>query len=131
MIYLDSCMIIYLVEHHPIFADQIKRKLVLLDKEAKLVISPLVRLEVLVKPRREENHALLFRYEQFLTALQSLLMPAEVYEIALSLRVEYNLKTPDALHLATAQFHHCSQFWTNDERLNGASSLSINIFKNH
>jgi predicted nucleic acid-binding protein len=124
-------MIIYLVEHHPIFADQIKRKLVLLDKEVKLVISPLVRLEVLVKPRREGNHALLFRYEQFLTALQFLSMPAEVYEIALSLRVEYNLKTPDALHLATAQFHRCQQFWTNDDRLNRASSLSINILKNH
>ncbi|NTV15090.1 MAG: type II toxin-antitoxin system VapC family toxin [Desulfobulbaceae bacterium] len=27
------------------------------------------------------------------------------------------MKTPDALHLATAQFHGCTSLWTNDDRL--------------
>lgn len=37
-------------------------------------------------------------------------MPVEIYQIALSLRVDRNFKTPDALHVATAQFHHCQAF---------------------
>jgi uncharacterized protein len=84
-----------------------------------------------VKPHKEANNSLIFKYKNLLTTLHTLTMPDEIYSIALELRVKYNLKTPDALHLATAQFHGCSQFWTNDERLSKASSLSINILKNH
>ena len=38
------------------------------------------------------------------------------------------LKTPDALHLATALHHGCRELWTNDDRLHKvASSLAINV----
>ncbi|MEY3218669.1 MAG: hypothetical protein RIT27_26 [Pseudomonadota bacterium] len=132
MIYFDSCIVIYLVERHPLFASNIEEKLSFLDRETALVISPLVRLEVLVKPLRNVNNSLLLRYEQFLDILQILPIPAAIYEIALSLRVQYNLKTPDALHLATAQFHRCQQLWTNDERLAiAAKELAVNILTRH
>ncbi len=54
-------------------------------------------------------------------------MPEAVYDLALSLRVQYNLKTPDALHLATAKYHDCKAFWTNDNRLAMVSTLAVNI----
>ncbi len=53
-IYLDSCIVIYLVERHPIFAPVIKKALVETG-DIILSVSPLVRLEVLVKPRRETD----------------------------------------------------------------------------
>jgi len=52
-----------------------------------------------------------------------------VFESATQLRVAYRLKTPDALHLATAQRYDCAEFWTNDNRLLGiAPSMAVNIF---
>ncbi len=57
-IYLDSCIIIYLVERHPIFASLIQSKLEALENVT-LIISPLVCLEVLVKPSREKQVALI------------------------------------------------------------------------
>ena len=40
-----------------------------------------------------------------------------VYELGAEIRASTGLKTPDALHLATALTHRCAEFWTADVRL--------------
>ncbi len=126
-IYLDSCVVIYLVERHPLYEPRLRARLESL-REAELAVSPLVRLEVLVRPLRDGDEALVQLYRLFLAEQLMLDMPEEVYDAALSLRTQHTLKTPDALHLATAQFHNCSQFWTNDDRLAAiAGGLALNI----
>jgi len=127
-IYLDSCIVIYLVERHPVFAPVIQKALGNAG-DIILSVSPLVRLEVLVKPRRETDSPLQERYERFLAEQCILEMPEAVYDLALSLRVQYHLKTPDALHLATAKHHDCKAFWTNDNRLATVSTLAVNILE--
>jgi predicted nucleic acid-binding protein len=117
-VYLDSCIVIYLVERHAIFTANVEQQLDRLGQTT-LAISPLVHLEVLVKPHRDVDKQLLLRYQCFLETLYLLPIPDEIYEIALSLRVQYQLKIPDALHLAIAEYHGCQEFWTNDERLKG------------
>ena len=43
-------------------------------------------------------------------------------------RVQHGLKTPDALHLAAALHHGCTEFWTNDDRLRAAAgALAVNV----
>lgn len=128
-IYLDSCIVIYLVERHPVFAPLIQKALVNAG-DVTLSISPLVRLEVLVKPRRDIDSLLQERYQRFLAEQCILEMPEAVFDLALSLRVEHKLKTPDALHLATAQQHNCKAFWTNDNRLAKVSTLAVNLLSN-
>ena len=56
-------------------------------------------------------------------------MTIKVFDQAAQLRADFNsLKTPDALHLATALHHNCDEFWTNDTRLNSvAPSLVKNV----
>ena len=47
---------------------------------------------------------------------------------AAQLRARFNLRTPDALHLACAQANGCEALWTNDDRLVSAShGLAINV----
>ena len=86
------------------------------------------RWECLTLPRWNMGAREITLYERFLSEQQSLTMPNPVFDVALSLRVEHNLKTPDALHLATAQYHDCKYFWTNDNRLSAiVSGLVVNV----
>ena len=127
LVYLDACAVIYFVEAHPRFGQAITQALE--SAQAKqIAISPLVEMECLIIPLRENNAALVRRYEIFFDQYICLDMPDDVYLRAAEIRARHNLKTPDALHLATAQYHGCTAFWTNDNRLNNAAgSLAVNI----
>lgn len=128
-IYLDSCILIYLIEKHPEHSPKITTTLENLS-EYQLAVSPLLHMEVLVKPLQNGNILLKQQYEDFLAQQIWLPIPEIVYEQALQLRVEHRLKTPDALHLAIARYHCCTDFWTNDDRLNiAANDLSVNILR--
>jgi predicted nucleic acid-binding protein len=64
-------------------------------------------------------------------ALVSLDLPEQVYLQAAQLRARFGLKTPDALHLACAQYHRYDALWTNDDRLAQASQgLALRIVAN-
>ena len=68
------------------------------------------------------------RYEDFIVQQIWLPIPEAVYEQALQVRSIYRLKIPDALHLAIARHHECTDFWTNDDRLNTAArNLAVNV----
>ena len=90
--------------------------------------APLVRLEALSKPLADKNQALVQDYEDFLAEPQWLAMNDSDFEYVTRLRAMHRLKTPDALHLATALRHSCTEFWTNDDRLNkAAAGIAVNV----
>jgi len=65
-----------------------------------------------------------------LEAQQWLEINDRIFDQATNLRAKHSLKTPDAIHLATAQYYGCSELWTNDDRLNNsAGDMAVNIFK--
>ena len=120
MIYLDSCMVIYAVEDTGPRGETVRGRLTEAGDEL-VAVSPLVTLECLVGPLRDENLGL---HDHYLRALkQFLLLPLneEHYIRAAELRARHQLRTPDALHLAAAQMHGCDQLWTNDDRLASAA----------
>ena len=105
-LYLDSSCIIYLVESTAPFHDMVVQRLTRHSKEADatLVTSRLSRLECRTKPLREGDERLLANYEALFSAGRMLVvdLTAEVVERATEIRAQHKLKTPDALHLATA-----------------------------
>lgn len=119
LIYLDTCVLIYAIENDPVRAPTIRSALKAAATE-RFAISPLVRLECLVKPMRNGDLLLQRRYEAGFERFLLLQMPDPVFSLAAQLRARFNLKTPDALHLACAQHHGCSALWTNDDRLQRA-----------
>jgi len=126
--YLDTCCTIYLIEEVPGFSKPMRAHLAN-NTEVVLCVSPLVRLEALSKPLADKNQALVQDYEDFLAEPQWLAMNDSDFEYATRLRAMHRLKTPDALHLATALRHSCTEFWTNDDRLNkAAAGIAVNIF---
>jgi len=117
MIYLDACLVIYWVEGHSVYAPRIEQQ-VAKSVSACFAISPLVMTEALVLPYRQDNVALIRKFEAFFENSLILPLPEAVFIRAAELRAQYlSLKTPDALHLAAAQYHGCKAFWTNDDRL--------------
>ena len=127
--YVDTCLLIYWVEDSSPLA-QAAKAWVARQHDARLCVSPLVRLEVLVKPTRAGDAALVQVYEKVLIDQEWLAIGDEVFAHALALRAHHGLKTPDALHLATALHHGCTEFWTNDDRLKAAAgALAVNVLE--
>jgi predicted nucleic acid-binding protein len=125
-VYLDSCIAIYLVEEHPAYCGAIENVLRQLD--GVVCYSPLTELECLVMPLRLKRKDLLDKFNRFFSLNLRLDMPDAVYREAARLRAEFGIKTPDALHLATARHHGCTELWTNDDRLaNVAGGLAVNV----
>ena len=126
-VYLDACVVIYLMENAAPFSEK-ARQFLARNSDAHLCVSALVRMEVILKPLRESATALVSDYEDFLAAQHWLAIDDSIFDRALHLRAHHGLKTPDALHLATAIHHGCKEFWTNDDRLNkAAGSMAVNI----
>ena len=125
MIYLDSCIVIYLVEKHPVFYTPLDRQFREHAAEG-FAISPLVILECLVGPLKQGDVTLQGRFERFFTTVTLLPCDETIFREAARLRVRFGVKTPDALHLSVADRYGCTQFWTNDDRLK-VSPLAANV----
>ncbi len=115
-IYLDSCIVIYLIEGSPPYHDAVETAL-RTHRPARTVISDLVRLECRIGPLRQGNQVMLERFERFFASAFIGPLTSTVYDLAAELRASHRFKTPDALHVAAALVHECEEFWTNDRRL--------------
>jgi uncharacterized protein len=132
-LYLDASMIIYAVESQPPFRDTVITRI--LQAEGAIggiiITSRLSRLECRVKPLREANDDLLGKYEEFFT--RSLVRVAEitapVIERATGLRARYGLRTPDAIHLATAIEEHADLFLTGDTALARCAEVRVEVLR--
>jgi predicted nucleic acid-binding protein len=130
VIYLDACLVIYLVEQHPRWGEAVATAIGKAG-DASFGISPLVKCECLVGPIKRGDPVLQRAYAELFEQFLSLAMPERVYLEAAQLRARFGLKAPDALHLACAQHHRCDALWTNDDRLAQAShGLARNIVRN-
>ncbi len=129
MIYLDTCIVIYLVEEHPIFCARLEAALATNETYC---LSPLVEMECLVLPIRRQRQDLITKFQIFFLMQRRLSMPQPIFHQAAELRAQHGLKTPDALHLATARHHNCTGLWTNDDRLHKvAGDMALNILKKY
>jgi len=129
-VYLDSCLAIYLVEENAVFAPNLEIALKA-NSDSVFCISPLTEMECLIMPLRVQNDLLIKKFKNWFETVEMLSMTSEVFRDGAQLRADFtSLKTPDALHLATALHHNCDEFWTNDDRLNMvAPTLIKNVLR--
>lgn len=129
-VYFDACVAIYYVEGHPMLFPKVVSALFPAGGDnAYPVISELTRLECRVYPLRTGDRQLLERYDAFfaLDDVGKASIDRAVFELATVLRADHGLKTPDAIHLASALTSGCDEFWTNDGRLAKAATGRIRI----
>lgn len=120
VIYLDSCLLIYLVEGSQERSSTVQAQMRKHGSEV-FATSPLAQLECFVGPFSRVDPRVEAAYRALFASLRSLPLSTDCYLQAARLRAHHGLKTPDALHLACAMEHGCTSLWTNDDRLSRAS----------
>jgi len=118
-IYLDTNIVIYVIEGYAQYAAQVQALLDAMDAgEVSVVTSELTLAEVLVGPLKTGDVAIQQTYRSFLTSTATVEIPLisrDILEEAAQLRVNTKLKLPDAIHLATSLRFRCDSFLTNDD----------------
>jgi predicted nucleic acid-binding protein len=132
-VYLDTEALIYSVERHPVYGPMLEAVWAAADDGTiELVTSELAVLEVLVLPIRLGDVALEQDYERLLDRGAISLVPVgrPVLRRAAELRARLaSLRTPDALHAATALDAAARQFVTNDPVFGRIEGLEVTILK--
>jgi predicted nucleic acid-binding protein len=121
---MDCCVAIYLIEGELGHRSKIDKVIDALDVE--IFASDLVRMETFVGPLRKQDAALLQAYQNLFQRLPCIGFEPATFDHAAQIRATYNLRTPDALHVAAAMAAECDEFWTNDRNL-AAKDLPIRI----
>ena len=103
---LDTAPLIYFIEENPTYLEMMRLFFRALNQGEFRVITSVVTIpEVLVYPLRQGNITLAQQYRDILFNSQGLTtieVVPNIAETAAQLRADYNLKTPDAIQMATA-----------------------------
>mgnify|MGYP006419308289 CR=1 FL=1 len=117
---LDTAPLIYFIEEHTTYLGAIKEFFETVDKgEVSVVTSTITLTEVLVHPLRSQNVDLAAEYRDILlnSNITTVDISSDIAEYGALLRSQYNLRTPDALQIATAIKSGAGFFLTNDTKL--------------
>lgn len=130
MIYLDSNVVIRLVEGNALArAPLVARLASSLGVAGSLTTSRLSRLECRSNLLRSGDTVTLAQFDVFFSGVEISLIEvtAAVVELATEIRAKYNLKTPDALHYASAMEAGAEVFLTGDRVLARCSDVAVEI----
>lgn len=130
LIYLDANIVIRLVEGDAATrAPLVARLAASLGVAGSLVTSRLSRLECRSNPLRAGDLATVAQFDVFFAGVELVVaeLSAAVVERATELRAKYNLKTPDALHYATAIEFGAAVFLTGDQGLSRCSEMPVEM----
>jgi predicted nucleic acid-binding protein len=117
---LDSSVLIYFIEEHPVFGPMLDPVFAMISGgQIRGVLSVVNLIEVLAGPLRSGLQDLAARYRSIIPRVSNtglISTTSEIAEKALTLRVEHNLRTPDAIVAATGILSGATLLLTNDER---------------
>jgi predicted nucleic acid-binding protein len=130
---LDTALLIYFIEENPNYLNLTDAFFETLFRgEFTVITSVLTITEVLVYPLRQGNTILAQQYRDILFNSQGLTtieVSPDIAETAAQLRATYNLRTPDAIQIATTIRGGASFFLTNDARLPSLPDLSVLVLE--
>ena len=130
LIYLDSNIVIYLIEQPAQFGLRASARFAALTTAGdSIVVSELTRLEYRSNAVVAADQRLLGQYDAFFAQAVARLMPLSraVVDRATEIRGRYRFKTPDSLHLAAALEAGCHSFLTNDLRLSRFPDMAVEL----
>ena len=124
---LDTNVLIYYIEEHPVFMEKIEFFINKIeDGEAIGITSYVTLLELLVKPIREGRLDLVNQYRTILSARLEMVPLDETISLkAAGLRAKYGFRTPDAIQLASVIHKKGEVFITYDKGLKNIKEIKV------
>lgn len=130
---LETAPLIYFIEQNPTYLQIMRLFFRALNQSEFRVVTSVVTLpEVLVYPLRQGNTELMQQYRDILfdsAGLTMIEVSTAIAQTAAQLRANYNLRTPDAIQMATAIQESASFFLTNDVRLPSLPELQVLVLE--
>jgi len=128
-VFIDTSPFIYFIEGHSKYKIDLQKIFKANDQgRIKIKTSVITLLEVLVLPLKLNRLDLANEYEKILTEsphLDILQVDIETVKIAARIRATFQLKTPDAIQIATAIQSKANIFLTNDKDLMRVTELEV------
>lgn len=127
---VDAQIVIYAVEPHPIYGPLLLPLWAAVQSGTVSVVgSELVLMEVLVGPLKTQDTTRVTAFEQFVIQPGVQLKPITqtILRRAAELRAATRLRTPDAIHAATALILSSTMFLTNDRDFQKVAGLPVTI----
>ena len=123
---VDTAPWIYVLEDHPVFAPRFTGLFEAAEQgRLQLALTTVTLAEVLAGPFKAKQTALAKRYEKALNHYQVVPLTAQVAALAAQLRVQYRLKLPDAVQLASALDLGAAALVTHDRDFSRVQGLPI------
>lgn len=128
-LYIEAAPLIYFVEENATYIARMDAIIARIEDRGIETFSSVITLtEVITHPLRLGQTELVEEYRDILLNeghFRLVSVNAVIAETAANLRARYHLRTPDALHIATALAAKCDSFLTNDRGLKRVEDLSI------
>ncbi len=130
-IYIDTAPLIYLVEKHTHYFAKMLSIVGFIETAPLQVYTSVISFtEILVQPLRLGNTDLAQEYYDILASNNDYTIVSITVEIAVSaaaIRARYRLRTPDAIHAATAIKSDCDAILTNDRDFRRLQDINVLI----
>ena len=129
-VFLDTTPIIYYIEGKQPIYESVLKSIFIENSKGNILFatSALTLLELLVQPLRVKRFDLVEKYKSILTTFSNLKimdLDPETSLIATNLRADYNLKTPDAIRIASSIISGSDLFLTNDKQLSIVEEIEV------
>lgn len=128
-LYFETAPLIYYIEENSTYVAKMDAIIAAVEDRPIDAVSLVITLtEVLTHPFKMGNARLEQQYRDILLNNENLrLLPvtSRISESAAELRARYNLRTPDALHVATGIDARCDAFLTNDTTMKRVTEIVI------
>ena len=126
LVLVDTAPWIYLLEDHPQFAPLFLGLFEAAERgQVQLALTTITLAEVLTGPLKHKQTALAKRYEIALNKYQVLPLSATIASLAAQLRIQYRLKLPDAVQLASALDLGAAALVTHDRDFSKVKGLPV------
>ncbi|MCY4538144.1 MAG: type II toxin-antitoxin system VapC family toxin [Chloroflexi bacterium] len=128
-IYIDSAPLIYFVERHRDYFTKMSRIIALIESAPLQAFTSVITItEIIVQPLKVGNTDLAQEYHDVLVSSNQFTLLSVTEDIAITagaIRARYSLRTPDALHVATAIATGCDTILTNDAAMKRVTDLNV------
>jgi predicted nucleic acid-binding protein len=128
LVYLDSNVLIYLLDANPTYLSRVERLLSMTSAGAfRATTGDLTVTEILVRPLASGDQDAVSRIAGFLDSglVDVRSHTREDFEMAARVRAAHRTSIPDALHVATAVNAGCTVLVTNDARMPSVPGLEV------